>query len=77
MNAPLGMWIHNALENGGTFRIRKRKGRYGATMFWPTFLASEPITKQSKTLEGALRDLNESLQEDAAQEMLNNPNSGV
>lgn len=77
VSAPLGMWILNAIENGGSLNVSKVGKWYYAKMVWPELPNDDPIGATNRTLEGALIDLDGSLQEDAAKEMQNNPNSGV
>lgn len=79
MNDPItiGQWTRIAIENGGVLHVvRNRKG-FTATMLWPQIPNEEEIEGEDKTLYGAFSELEMMLMEDAADEMTNNPDSGV
>lgn len=76
-NTVLGTWTRIAIENGGVLHVVHNRWGYRASVIWPQLPAQEPVEGDGKSLDEAFVKLEQALMEDAADEMTNNPNSGV
>lgn len=76
--SPLfGIWTRVAIENGGVLHAVRNHWGFTATILWPQIPDQGPIEGEDKTIYGAFARLELALMEDAGDEMMNNPNSGV
>lgn len=65
----IGPWIQQAVFAGGIFTVKRKSWRFEASVMWP-LQEVEPIEEVAASILEAVDLLEASLQEDAANEMV-------